>query len=169
MSCSGCGLRPVWGQIDRPVWEPLLEAVGERLTGTFMWMQQLNLEDGSKVQQHPRSARQAPLRARRGNAAVTRAIGGTLTAAMEAEVHRLSYQDVMRMVDAGVFDEDDRVELIDGVLVDMNLPGAPHSAALAWLNGHFAPCAPQAEVRIQDVLIVAIVTRPPPSWWLRSP
>ena len=73
---------------------------------------------------------------------------------MEAEVHRLSYQDVMRMVDAGVFDEDDRVELIDGVLVDMNLPGAPHSAALAWLNGHFAPCAPQAEVRIQDVLIV---------------
>ena len=55
MSCSGCGLHPVWGQIDRPVWEPLLEAVGERLTGTFMWMQQLNLEDGSKVHAYKHS------------------------------------------------------------------------------------------------------------------
>lgn len=72
----------------------------------------------------------------------------------ETEVHRLSVEDVYRMVDAGVLREHDRVELIDGVLVDVNPPGAPHSSAVAWLNHHFTGAVGEREVRVQDLLLV---------------
>jgi Uma2 family endonuclease len=68
----------------------------------------------------------------------------------ERQFHRLSVDDVYRMVDAGVLQEDDRVELIDGVLVDMSPPGADHSAAVAWLNRQFAGAVGEREVRVQD-------------------
>lgn len=72
----------------------------------------------------------------------------------EAPIHRLSVEDVRCMVDAGVLREDDRVELIDGVLVDMTPPSAEHSGAVAWLNRHFVGAAPHSEVRVQDLLLV---------------
>jgi Uma2 family endonuclease len=68
--------------------------------------------------------------------------------------HRLSVQDVYRMVDAGVLQEDDRVELIDGVLVDMTPPSAAHSAAVAWLTRQFVGSVGEREVRVQDLLLV---------------
>jgi Uma2 family endonuclease len=68
--------------------------------------------------------------------------------------HRLSVEDVYRMVDAGVLQEDDRVELIDGVLVDMTPPSAAHSAAVAWLTQHFVGSVGEREVRVQDLLLV---------------
>lgn len=72
----------------------------------------------------------------------------------QLDIHRLSYDDVMRMVDAGVFGEIDRVELVDGVLVDMNLPGEEHSWLVAWLTGHFAGQVAGLSVRVQDLLRV---------------
>ena len=68
--------------------------------------------------------------------------------------HRLSVEDVYRMVEAGVLQEDDRVELIDGVLVDMSPPSAEHSAAVAWLTRHFVGAVGEREVRVQDLLLV---------------
>jgi Uma2 family endonuclease len=68
--------------------------------------------------------------------------------------HRLSVEDVYRMVDAGVLREDDRVELIDGVLVDVSPPGTEHSGAVAWLTRHFVSAVRELEVRVQDVLLV---------------
>jgi Uma2 family endonuclease len=68
--------------------------------------------------------------------------------------HRLSVDDVYRMVDAGVLQEDDRVELIDGVLVDVSPPSAEHSAAVAWLTRHFVGAVGDREVRVQDLLLV---------------
>lgn len=53
-------------------------------------------------------------------------------------VYRLSVQDVHRMVAAGVLDEDERIELVDGMLVEMTPIGAEHDGALAWLTRHFA-------------------------------
>jgi Uma2 family endonuclease len=85
------------------------------------------------------------------------AVGGTLAGPMlptASEVHRLSYDDVMRMVEAGVLRENERVELIDGVLVDMIRPSPEHSAAVAWLTGHFVRASADWEVRVQDLLIV---------------
>jgi hypothetical protein len=34
---------------EKPEWRPLLEAVGERFTGNFMWMFWVELEDGSRL------------------------------------------------------------------------------------------------------------------------
>jgi len=34
-------------RLDEPVWRPLVKLVGERLAGTFMWMHEDELEDGS--------------------------------------------------------------------------------------------------------------------------
>ncbi|MDX6718031.1 MAG: hypothetical protein QOJ63_285 [Solirubrobacteraceae bacterium] len=71
-------------------------------------------------------------------------------------VHRLSFEDVCRMVEAGVLDEDDRVELAEGVLVDMVPVGAEHDGAVAWLTRHFARVDSERwEVRIQSVLLIA--------------
>lgn len=72
----------------------------------------------------------------------------------DTQVHRLSYEDVMQMVEAGVLREDDRVELVDGLLVDMTPPSSEHSAIVAWLTRHFAPHIGDRELRVQDLLLV---------------
>ena len=86
-------------------------------------------------------------------------------------VHRLSVEDVYRMVEAGVLDEHDRVELVEGVLVDMVPIGAEHEDALQWLIDHFAGVAGRAwKVRVQSMLLVSggyllpdlLVVDPPP-------
>ena len=41
------GRRARMTQGDSPVWEPLIEAVGERLVGTFMWMYEEEMADGT--------------------------------------------------------------------------------------------------------------------------
>lgn len=70
------------------------------------------------------------------------------------KIHRLTTDDVLRMSDAGVLGPDDRVELIDGVLVDVNAPGPEHSSCVAWLTRHFSGAVGEREVRVQDLLLV---------------
>jgi Uma2 family endonuclease len=69
-------------------------------------------------------------------------------------LHRLSVEDVFRMADAGILGEEDRVELIDGVLIDVSPPGPEHSAIVSWLTRHFVVGCPDWDVRIQDLLLV---------------
>jgi Uma2 family endonuclease len=83
----------------------------------------------------------------------TASLGRPMLAA-ETPFHRLSVEDVYRMVDAGILREGDRVELIDGVLIDMSPPSAEHSATVAWLNRHFVGAVGEREVRVQDLLLV---------------
>ena len=72
-----------------------------------------------------------------------------------APPHRLTFDNVLRMVEAGILDEDDRVELVDGVLVDMSPISPQHSGAVAWLNQHFAGAnAGALAVRVQDQLVL---------------
>jgi Uma2 family endonuclease len=51
-----------------------------------------------------------------------------------SQLHRLSPDEYRRLVESGVFDEDARVELIDGLLVDMSPKTRAHENAIAWLN-----------------------------------
>lgn len=77
------------------------------------------------------------------------------SSAATVPVHRLSVEDVMRMVRAGVLDEDDRIELVEGVLVEMVPIGAEHDGAVNWLNRHFTSVASDSwDVRIQSTLLV---------------
>jgi len=77
-------------------------------------------------------------------------------ASIAAPIHRLSVEDVYRMVEAGVLEENDRVELVEGVLVDLVPIGAEHDGAMEWLNRHFARVETEAwRVRVQSMLLVA--------------
>jgi Uma2 family endonuclease len=88
-----------------------------------------------------------------------------------APVHRLTVEDVFKMVATGVLDEDDRIELVEGVLVDMVPIGAEHEDALQWLIDRFASIADRTwKVRVQSTLLVGggyllpdmLVIDPPP-------
>ena len=60
------------------------------------------------------------------------------------------------MVATGVLDEDDRLELVEGVLVEMVPIGAEHDGAVSWLTRHFgSPGSDAWEVRIQSTLLIA--------------
>lgn len=52
---------------------------------------------------------------------------------LDLPIHRLDLDRYHAMVEAGVFG-DDRIELLEGVLVDMSPKGREHEEALAWLN-----------------------------------
>jgi len=67
----------------------------------------------------------------------------------EVPLHRWSVEDVRQMSDVGILQAEDRVELLDGVLVDVSPPGAEHSATVAWLNRYFAAAVGEQEVRVQ--------------------
>lgn len=50
-----------------------------------------------------------------------------------SEVHRFSLEEYHQLIDSGGFDDDGRVELIDGLIVEMSPKGPAHENALAWL------------------------------------
>ncbi len=63
-------------------------------------------------------------------------------------LHPLSVSDVMGMVDAGILDEDDHVELLDGVLVEMSPQGSQHAYAVRRLTALAAPVAAAAGLEL---------------------
>jgi Uma2 family endonuclease len=77
---------------------------------------------------------------------------GRAMSVTDAPLHRLTYEDVQAMVEAGILRDDERVELIDGVLVDMSPISPLHSDLVEWLMGHFFGAIPNTRVRIQDLL-----------------
>ena len=59
------------------------------------------------------------------------------------EQRRISVDEYHRMVEAGIFDEDDRVELLEGVLVFMPPMGDPHSHVVQELNHRITRALPE--------------------------
>lgn len=49
-------------------------------------------------------------------------------------LHRLSADEYHRLTESGGFDEDARIELIDGLLLDMSPKTPAHEHAIAWLT-----------------------------------
>lgn len=71
-----------------------------------------------------------------------------------APVRRLSVEDVLEMVRAGILGEDDRVELVGGVLVEMSPIDPAHSRAVRRLMKHFVQAEDSTfEVRVQDMFL----------------
>ena len=73
---------------------------------------------------------------------------------IDAPLHRLSLDDVERMFEVGILSPETRVELLDGVLVDMSPASPEHSAIVSWLNRHFATSDGPWEVRVRDTLLI---------------
>ena len=51
--------------------------------------------------------------------------------------HWLTVDDYYRMAEVGILDEDSRVELIDGEIIDMAPPGSPHAGTVTYLTEVF--------------------------------
>lgn len=70
-------------------------------------------------------------------------------------IHRLTIEQFHRMIEAGVFGEGDRLELIDGEMRDMAPIGPPHVDTTDHLTMTFAPrLEGHAIVRVQGPLML---------------
>jgi Uma2 family endonuclease len=77
------------------------------------------------------------------------------TALSDLPVHRLDFERYHAMVEAGVFG-DDRIELLEGVLVEMSPKGREHEELLAWLNRKFVSGLDERfQIRVQMALTLA--------------
>jgi Uma2 family endonuclease len=79
------------------------------------------------------------------------------------ELHRIRVRDFRRMVDVGIFSEDDRIELLEGVLIPMSPMGAPHSWVVQELNRLIARALPDGyRVRPQLPVTLGEYSEPQP-------
>ena len=84
--------------------------------------------------------------------------------------HAVSAQEYLRMGEAGVFEADARLELIEGEIVEMAPIGSPHAGAVNILNQLFARLAGDLViVAVQNPLIVGDRSVPQPDLALLKP
>lgn len=70
-------------------------------------------------------------------------------------IHRISVEQFHRLIAAGLFDDADRVELIDGEMRDMPPIGTDHGSSIDRLNELFTPpLIGKAIVRVQGALVL---------------
>lgn len=83
---------------------------------------------------------------------------------------RLDVNEYRRMGEAGILHEDDRVELIEGVLVEMAAVGGPHIGVVIRLNRLLPPLvAGRAEVSVQNPVRLGDHSEPEPDIALLRP
>jgi Uma2 family endonuclease len=75
---------------------------------------------------------------------------------------RFSSEDYFRLGKEGILDEEDRVELLDGEIIQMSPIGERHSRCVARLIKLLVPLLGDAELRIQDVLHLRTGMEPQP-------
>jgi Uma2 family endonuclease len=77
--------------------------------------------------------------------------------------HRLTVRDYQRLAEAGILSEDDRVELLEGQLVDMSPIGPRHALTIDVLN-RLLPVAlgGQAWLRVQNPIVLDDASEPQP-------
>ncbi len=94
----------------------------------------------------------------------------TATARELYQRHRLTVRDYQRMGEAGIFHEDDRVELIEGEIVDMAPIGAGHASSVKRLaNVMKLAVGEQAIVSVQDPIVLGDHSSPQPDIALLRP
>lgn len=82
---------------------------------------------------------------------------------MPQAIHRFTVDEYHRMGEAGIFHEDDRVELLDGQIVEMTPIGVRHAACVKRLTALFARLAGhRATLSIQDPLVLDTHQEPQP-------
>jgi Uma2 family endonuclease len=87
---------------------------------------------------------------------------GVATDTVAESVHRISVDRYHRMVEAGVFEPDEAVELLEGVIVSMPPEGPDHAGAVQVLNRLFTRAAADRHwVRIQSPLTLPGVQSEP--------
>ena len=74
---------------------------------------------------------------------------------MAIALRRFTVDEYRRMAEAGILDEDDRVELLDGQIVEMTPIGPPHRSCVNRLTHLFAPvnASDRATLSIQNGIV----------------
>jgi Uma2 family endonuclease len=81
--------------------------------------------------------------------------------------HRLTVRDYHRLGGAGILGEDDRVELLEGQLVDMSPIGPRHALAIDALTEFLVlAVAGRAAVRVQNPIVLDDASEPQPDFAL---
>ena len=84
--------------------------------------------------------------------------------------HRFTVDEYHRMGEAGIFREDDRVELIRGRIVEMSPIGRRHAGCVNYLNNTLARLlGPRAVVSVQNPVITDADGEPQPDVALLEP
>ena len=84
--------------------------------------------------------------------------------------HRFTADEYHQMAEAGVLQDDDRVELIEGEIVDMTPIGSRHGAVVDRLNHALVrSCGDRAIVRIQGSIRLGLHSEPQPDVVLLRP
>ena len=98
-------------------------------------------------------------------------MGGMQNRPREPARHRLDVDAYYKMAEAGILKHDDRVELIDGEIIDMNPVGSPHAAIVKRLNRLVARAAADGIVlvSVQDPLRLDAYNEPEPDLMLLRP
>ncbi len=85
-------------------------------------------------------------------------------------LHRFSVADYHRMADAGVLGEDDRVELIEGEIVEMAAIGSVHSSRVMRIDRSFqSQLGGRAVVWVQNPVRLGDLSEPEPDVALLRP
>jgi Uma2 family endonuclease len=79
-----------------------------------------------------------------------------------AAIRHFSVEEYHRIVEAGILDEDERVELIGGRILEMSPIGSQHAAYVSFLNRKLRVIEETAIVRIQGPIILDDETEPQP-------
>jgi Uma2 family endonuclease len=86
------------------------------------------------------------------------------------EARRFTVQEFERMGAAGIIDEDERVELLDGQIVQMTPIGVRHAARVTTLTRLFyATVGDRAVVSVQNPLLLSDLSLPQPDLVLLKP
>jgi len=90
--------------------------------------------------------------------------------AMPLTHRRFTVDEYHRMVDAGVLHEDDRVELLDGEIVEVTPIGPRHAGCVDRLNSRLSRlCGDQAVLRVQGPVVLGLRSEPEPDVTLLRP
>jgi len=92
------------------------------------------------------------------------------SAAAQIARHLFSVDEYHRMGEAGIFGEDDRVELIEGEIIEMSPIGSPHAARVKRLNRLLVRrLGTRAIVQVQDPVVLNRLSEPEPDLAVLKP
>ena len=95
---------------------------------------------------------------------------GGIAMSTPLRTHNFTVDEYHRMAEAGVFHEDDRVELIDGQVVEMTPIGPRHAVCVDRLNGRLSRLVgDSAIVRVQSPVVLGQRAEPEPDVTLLRP
>jgi len=87
-----------------------------------------------------------------------------------AQTYRFTVEEYHKLGEAGIFDEDDRVELLDGEIILMSPIGYRHAKAVRHLNKLFVRQSDDRfEVAVQDPVVISDYSEPQPDLLLLDP